>query len=504
MKLASPLGERRAGVLLHLSSLDAPEGADDGIGDLGPGAHRFLRWLAATGFGAWQMLPIGPVGAGDSPFSAESSFAGEPLFVSLDALVEEGWLPRAALARARDDARRGQRRDRRRDAELRRSARRPRRPGAAVDWSTVRRIKGSLFREAYERYLARGGARSAEYRRFIRERRWLPAWCAFVEGRGGSPGEAAFIQFAFERQWRALRDAARALDVQLIGDLPIFVAPSSADVLERPDLFRLDARGRLTVVTGVPPDDFSRDGQRWGHPHYRWPAHARDGFAWWRSRVRAGVERFDLLRIDHFIGFTRAWEIAAAARTARRGRWRPTPGRALLRAIARDFGGLPFIAEDLGLRTPEVIALRDEFELPGMRILQHAFGSDDAIDLPHRHPTNAVVYPGTHDNDTAAGWWRTLPPAARRRFLDYAGGTPRDAVSELIRMTCTSPARLGVVTMQDLLGLGSEARMNQPGRAHGQWRWRLSPRWWDDVDAAGWRRVIAACGRLPGGRTRRS
>jgi 4-alpha-glucanotransferase len=258
------------------------------------------------------------------------------------------------------------------------------------------------------------------------------------------------------------------------------------------------------VVTGVPPDDFSRDGQRWGHPHYCWPAHARDGFAWWRARVRAGVERFDLLRIDHFIGFVRAWEVPATCRTARRGRWRPAPGRELLRAIARDLGELPFIAEDLGALTPEVIALRDEYELPGMRILQNAFHADDAFDLPHRHPANAVVYPGTHDNDTAAGWWRTLAPAARRRFLDYAGGTPRDAVAALVRMTCTSPARLGVIPMQDLLGLGSEARMNYPGRARGQWRWRLSPRWQDDVDAARIRRVIAASGRLRGARARRS
>lgn len=469
----SPLVDRRAGVLLHVSSLDAP----DGIGDLGPSAHRFLNWLRACGFRAWQMLPIGPVGPGDSPYSAESSFAGEPLFISLDALVEEGFLKRDQLRRARDA--------------------RGRDSSTTVDYRAARRFKRPLLHSAYERFLERGGARSSAYRNFLRASRWLPAWCAFVERRRESPGEAAFSQFVFDQQWRALRGAAAANDVQLIGDLPIFVAADSADVLEHPELFRLDARGRPTVVTGVPKDDFAPTGQRWGHPHYRWPAHHRSNFAWWRERMRAAIERFDLLRVDHFIGFTRAWEVPASHRTALHGRWRPTPGRALLTAVERDLGRLPLIAEDLGSVTPAVLALRDDFALPGMKLVQNAFWNLDSSDLPHRHPENAVAYPATHDNDTTAGWWRTLAPAVRRRYLDYAGGSAREIVWNMIRLVCTGPARLGVIPMQDLLGLGSHARMNFPGRATRQWRWRLDGAWRQRVPTGRLHRLLVASGRCP-------
>jgi len=500
---ASPLIDRRAGVLAHLSSLDAV----DGVGDLGPAAHRFLRWLAASGFRAWQMLPIGPVGPGDSPYSAESSFAGEPLFVSLDALVDEGWLSRTELRCAREARSSRSRAQGRPTTTHSRDASRV----SKVNWSAARRFKRPLLQAAYAQFVSRGGARSAEYRGFLRRSAWLPDWCAFVEGRGESPGEAAFVQFAFDQQWAALRTAAREHDVQLVGDLPIFVAPDSADVQAHPELFRLDARGHPTVVTGVPPDVFSRTGQRWGHPHYRWSAHERSGFAWWRSRVRAAAARFDLIRIDHFIAFVRAWEVPSAQRTAQRGRWRRTPGHALLRAVERDLGALPFIAEDLGAVTPAVIELRDTFALPGMRILQNAFGSDDANDLPHHHPRNAVVYSATHDNDTTLGWWKSLPRVVRRRFVDYAGGSPtertgappssrarssaHDAVWSMMRLVLTSPAQMAIVPMQDLLGLGSHARMNFPGRATGQWRWRLDAQWRRTAPAARLRRLLTVAGR---------
>lgn len=475
------LRDRRAGVLLHCSSLDGP----DGIGDLGPNAHRFLEWLAECGFRAWQMLPIGPVGPGNSPYSAESSFAGEPMFVSLDAVVDDGWLTRAELRAARQD-----RQPRRSTSPSTR-----RRDDSGVAWTQVRRFKQALLGRAYERFLARGAARGSEYRRFVRDSAWLPQWCAFVQRRGGSPGEAAFVQFLFDRQWRALRAASAACGVQLIGDLPIFVAFESADVQGHPQLFRLDARGRPTVVTGVPPDDFAATGQRWGHPHYRWPAHRRDGFAWWRSRVRAAVERFDLLRIDHFIGFIRAYEVPAHHRTAAHGRWRPTPGRELLRAIERDIGSLPFIAEDLGAVTRPVIALRDDHGLPGMKIVQNAFWSDDSGDRPHHHSPNTVAYPGTHDNDTVRGWWATLAPEARRRFLDYSGSAARDIVAAMTRLVMTSPAQLAIIPMQDLLGLGSQARMNLPGRGRGQWRWQLASDWRRGIDKVALRRMIAVAGR---------
>ncbi|MBX3355401.1 MAG: 4-alpha-glucanotransferase [Phycisphaeraceae bacterium] len=480
------LAERSAGVLLHPSSLDGP----DGIGDLGDAAHRALRLIHAAGFRAWQMLPIGPVGPGESPYSARSSFAGEPLLVNLDGLVSEGWLSRAELARARGAAHL--------DAAPRRSARDRKRStvehlSARVAWAKVRRFKRSMFAIAYERFLSGGGARSRDYRSFMERSPWLVEWCAFIEAGAESPGEAAFIQFCFERQWRSLQREARALGVRLIGDLPIFVAPDSADVAARPDLFRLDSRGAPTVVTGVPPDGFAPTGQRWGHPHYRWSAHARDDFAWWRSRVRATMERFDLVRIDHFIGFVRAYEVPSRNRTAEHGHWRPAPGTALLAAIQRDLGALPFIAEDLGSVTPAVHALRDGFSLPGMRILQHAFGDGPSPDRPHRHPENSVVYPGTHDNDTTAGWWRSAPQSTKERCAAYAGfspdASPSDAAAALVRLALGSPARLAVIPMQDLLGLGSFARMNLPGRAKGQWCWRLSSEWISNFDTTAWRRV---------------
>lgn len=471
MKRARVVGpsRRRAGVLLHPSSLEGP----DGIGDIGPSAHRFMRWLAHCGVASWQMLPIGPVGPGDSPYSSTSSFAGEPLLISLDGLVKEGWLPRSRLAQARE----------------------ARVTDAASVWRGARRFKRPLLREAYERFLALGGVRGRDYRRFVASRAWLRDWCRFEASRGEEPGFAAFLQFAFDRQWAHLRREARALGVELIGDLPIFVAPFSADVATRPDLFRLDAHGRPEVVTGVPPDCFSRDGQRWGHPHYRWSAHRREGFRWWRERVRSALERFDLLRIDHFVGFVNAWEIPARDRTARCGRWRSTPGRELLSALRRDLGELPFIAEDLGAVTPAVVALREEFHLPGMRLVQNAFSAYDSLDLPHRHPVRCVVYPGTHDNDTTLGWWRSLDPARRRRFLHYAGGSSKDAVESMIRICCASPAELCVVPMQDLLGLGSEARMNTPGRARGQWSWRMTDDWRRLVDVAWIRATLEATAR---------
>jgi len=473
------VGVRHAGVLLHPTSLDGP----DGIGDIGPAAHRFLGWLASAGFSAWQMLPIGPVGRGNSPYSTLSSFAGESMLLSLDALVEEGWLSRRRLELARRSASG-------RGTEARGSTGR-------VGWDAARRFKRPLLLEAYEGFLSQRGSHRTDYRRFLESTiDWLPAWCALGTPVEGSPGETAFLQFAFERQWTALRRRATRLGVELIGDLPIFVGDDAVDRIAHPELFRLDRAGRPTVVTGVPPDCFSRDGQRWGHPHYRWSAHRRDGFRWWRRRVRAALERFDLLRIDHFVGFVNAYEIPARSRTARHGRWGRTPGRELLTALRRELGALPFIAEDLGAVTPAVTALRDAFDLPGMRLIQNAFGAPDSPDLPHRHAVRCVAYPGTHDNDTTRGWWRTLDAPSRGRFLHYAGGSSREAVRSMIRIACTSPAELCVIPMQDLLELGSEARMNLPGRAHGQWSWRMPRDWARRVDRRWIHATLAASARV--------
>jgi 4-alpha-glucanotransferase len=263
--------------------------------------------------------------------------------------------------------------------------------------------------------------------------------------------------------------------VRLIGDLPIFVSLDSADVRDRPELFRLDARGRPVVVTGVPPDCFSKDGQLWEHPHYRWAAHRRERFAWWISRVRIALERFDALRIDHFVGLKHAYEIPGAATHARRGVWRPTPGRELLGAIRARLGDLPLIAEDLGALTPAVERLRDDFALPGMKLLHNAFYGPDSRDLPHHHPRRCVVYPGTHDNDTTRGWWKSLPRDARERFVRFAGADPARPEEAMVRLAYGSPANTAIVAAQDLLGLGRAARMNVPGLAEGNWAWRLQP-----------------------------
>ena len=458
------LQTRTAGVLLHPTSLPATDGAN-GVGDLGPSARRFVDWMADAGLRRWQMLPIGPVGEGDSPYSALSSFAIEPMLVSIADLVHDGLLPSSAL----------------------RATGIPR--GSTASWPGVRRWKTPRLHAAFARFAktrGRKGANGAPYRDFHdRNADWLDPWCGFATERARSSAAAeerdpeyhAFVQFVLDRQWTALRRHASSRDVALVGDLPIFCGADSADVAARPDLFRLDRNGRPTVQTGCPPDAFTRDGQLWRHPHYRWASHRREGFAWWRRRVETTLERFDLVRIDHFIGFVRAYEIPGDATHARDGRWRRTPGRELLEAVREDVGIPPFIAEDLGDVTPTVHHLRDDFDLPGMRILQWAFFDADAAsqDLPHRHPTHSVVYPGTHDNDTIIGWYRDLSAKVRSRFHAYAGvDARRDPAAAMTRLAFTSPANTAIVQMQDLLGLGRAARMNVPGRPRGNWRWRLA------------------------------
>lgn len=463
------LSERTAGVLLHPTSLPSRDGAF-GIGDLGPTARRFCDWIRDAGLRRWQMLPIGPVGAGDSPYSAWSSFAIEPMLASVADLVEEGLLPRSALRRSREE----------RELDDR----------GRASWRRARSWKSPRLQAAFESFMRTRGTRGPGGRphQSFRERHefWLEDWIAHATERCGrrrnatsielNPDYHAFLQFVVDRQWSRLRAHALDRGVRLVGDLPIFCGADGADVASRPELFRLDRSGSPSVLTGCPPDPFAVDGQLWGHPHYRWNAHRREAFEWWRSRVAVTLERFDLLRIDHFIGFVRAYEVPGGARHARVGRWGRTPGRELLERLRREFGTLPFIAEDLGDVTPAVHRLRDEFHLPGMRILQWAFFDEhgDSNDLPHRHPRHAVVYPGTHDNDTAVGWFKSLPATVRRRFADYAGpDASTDPAAALTRLAFTSPANTAIVQMQDLLGLGRSARMNIPGRPTGNWTWRL-------------------------------
>lgn len=439
------LAARSAGALLHLSSL--PDG--QGVGDLGPAAHRFVDWLADAGLTWWQMLPVGPIGAGDSPYSSPSAFAGEPLFLSLERLRDDGLLG--------DD-------DLRAPASLGRGR---------VDYGATRRFKQPRLARACRTFFDRGEHRRKNYRAFCRRAAdWLEPWVSF---RGDEPDLERFLQFQLDRQWRALRGHASSRGVRLMGDLPIFVELDSADVRAHPELFLLDRAGRPRFVTGVPPDAFSSTGQLWGHPHYAWPAHRRTGFDWWARRVEVQLERFDLLRVDHFIGFHRAWRVRPGATTTAGGRWVRAPGRALLASLRDRLGALPFVAEDLGAVTPEVRALRDAFGLPGMRILQYGFGHGASYDRTHSYPPHCVAYPGTHDNPTARGWWTGLSKHDRRR-AESLGIRDETAPWDLVRLVFASPARTAIAPIQDIAGLDESARMNQPGTALGNWAWRLPRR----------------------------
>jgi 4-alpha-glucanotransferase len=461
--------QRRAGMLLHLSSVPGPHG----IGDLGPGAFEVANWIAASGSTLWQMLPVGPVGKGDSPYSATSSFAIEPLFLSLEILAREKLIAPSALLAP------------------------PQLGHGKTNYAKARSFKWPRFHQAFANFVADGGMRRGDFQKFLRlNASWLNGWCDFAAQDGNDPLLHAFLQFQLAKQWGQLRAHCEKIGVHLIGDLPIFVSLDSADVRDRPDLFRLNAKGKPDVVTGVPPDCFSKNGQLWEHPHYRWTTHKRDNFAWWISRVKIALERFDALRIDHFVGLKHAYEIPGSAKTARHGVWRPTPGRELLTAIQKKLGTLPLIAEDLGALTPAVEKLRDDFHLPGMKLLHNAFYGPNSSDLPHRHPQHCVVYPGTHDNDTTRGWWQGLPQAARARFMELSGANPSRPEEAMIRLAYASPSNTAIVAAQDALGLSRRDRMNVPGVSHGNWSWRLEPKALTAKTAHKLRTLALDCGRL--------
>ncbi len=474
------LTTRESGVLLHVSSLPSAYGH----GDLGPAARAFVDFLARAGQRAWQVLPIHPVGPGNSPYSGGSAFAGNPLMISLDDLHEQGLLLKREL--------------------------RPMRPGA-IRYDAVRAQRVPLLRQAYGRFRARSSEERDALAAFRqRNAYWLDDYTLFMALRARHAGSSfvrwersllrrqasalqkaraelsqevayyEFEQFVFDRQWRALRAHAQAQDVRLIGDIPIFVAHDSADVWAHARSFDLDAQREPRHVSGVPPDYFSEEGQLWGTPLYAWKRLARDGYAFWLQRLGSLTERFDRVRLDHFIGFARYYQIPSGAQNARQGRWQPGPGRALFEAARKKLGRLPFIAEDLGDVSAEVIALRDQLDLPGMRILQFAFNSD-AHDpfLPHNYPPNTVAFPGTHDNDTLLGWLKRASArelTAVRRYVGAGARTPaQQLAAALLRALYVSSARLVIVPIQDVLGLDNRARMNVPGRATGNWEFRLSP-----------------------------
>jgi 4-alpha-glucanotransferase len=467
---------RCSGVLLHPTSLPGR-----GIGDVGEPARRFVDWLAEAGQTLWQILPLGPVDAGGSPYNGLSAMAGSSLLASPEALVADG------LLRADEVGGDGLPADRVdfpgvfawKEALLRRA------------WMAFRAGAALGLRGEFDAFRARHAAWLEDYALFraLRDEHGGAAWTEWEPGiRLREPEALArarhrldggvelheFRQWIFQRQWSALRGYARERGVRIVGDLPIFVAYDSADVWAHREQFELDAQGHAAAVSGVPPDYFSATGQRWGNPLYRWEAMRADGFRWWTERFRRVFELVDVVRVDHFRGFQAYWEVDAAAETAVRGRWREGPGAELFAAVRRELGELPLLAEDLGVITPEVEALRDGLGLPGMRVLQFGFGEGGA-DNPHRPggwPENAVAYTGTHDNDTALGWRAGAGEAERARLgaLLEPGEEPGWG---MIRLVMESRAKFAVVPLQDVLGLGSEGRMNTPGTRAGNWAWRF-------------------------------
>jgi len=466
---------RESGILLHPTSLPGP----GGIGSFGAEARRFVDFLAIAGQSLWQVLPLGPTGFGNSPYSCYSAFAGNPLLIDLDELVVEGDIEKREL---RTDF-----------------------PDERVDFPRVEAYKYDSLRRASENFFAGGdNSRKEEFQRFCDTNSWLHDYALFMAVKAANHGKSwrlwpegiarrtssaleeyscslapavgkqKYMQWQFFRQWEKVKQYANANEIEIIGDIPIFVAYDSADVWVNPHLFHLDEHGRPLVVAGVPPDYFSETGQLWGTPLYNWEVTAFHGFSWWVERMKSALFLYDRVRIDHFRGFEAYWEVPATEKTAVNGRWVKGPGEALFNALIDSLGPLPVIAEDLGVITPDVKALRDRFGFPGMKILQFAFDSGpDNSYLPHNYERNAVVYTGTHDNDTTAGWFAGLPAKEKKQIRDYLGSDGKDIVGDLIRTALASVANMAVIPLQDILKLDSSARMNLPGTRCDNWSWRL-------------------------------
>jgi 4-alpha-glucanotransferase len=479
--------QRSSGVLLHVSSLPSY----GGIGDLGPAAHEFVAFLAAAKQHVWQVLPLGPTGYGNSPYAASSAFAGNPFLISLEFLSDWGWIGGERIAGLAGRS-------------------------GNVDFDEVEQRKLPLLYKAAGNFLDRGphepelAEQWKKFQEFCRTQvEWLTDYALYAVLRGqyktgawtewpeplrrrkpralaqvaAANGRALALeqalQFAFSVQWEQLREAAAQNKIRILGDIAIFVNMDSADVWAHPELFELDEELQPIRVAGVPPDYFSATGQRWGNPLYRWDVLAEQGFSWWIDRIRRSCELYDIVRLDHFRGFEAYWAIPANEETAIKGEWIKAPGLELFRAMEAALGPLPLVAEDLGLITPEVDALRLELALPGMKVLQFGFSSKGAhTHLPQQFTPLTVAYTGTHDNDTTLGWWKTASKAERAAVEVFVGPVGDEPVWPLMRAGAGSVAEIAVVPAQDLLGLGSEARMNTPAVPAGNWSWRAPEGCW--------------------------
>jgi 4-alpha-glucanotransferase len=491
--------DRASGVLLHPTSLPGPHGS----GDFGPEAYNFVDWLVAGGQRLWQLLPLAGIGPGNSPYMSNSAFAGNALLIDLAELERQGWLDKGDLTPDADFN----------DAQINFAAMYPFRMQRLAKAAAAFHRQGSAEQRAdYERFLEEQKSWLEDYALFLslcEHKDWADwhTWePALIKREAKAMASARkqhasridfwrFCQWRFYRQWLALKAYANGKGIQIIGDTPIFIAYLSAEVWANQHLFELDATGQPTVVAGVPPDFFSATGQRWGNPLYRWKEHAKDGYAWWVERVRRTFELVDIVRIDHFRGFAGYWEIPASEPTAVKGQWVPGPGEPLFKAINKALGPMPIIAEDLGVITPDVDSLRKKFGFPGMRILQFAFGGD-ATDrfLPHNHEPDTVVYTGTHDNDTVAGWWASAPDRERHFARGYLATDGHDMPWTMIRAAMASVADTAVHPMQDVLALPTDCRMNYPGQESGWWGWRFE---WSQVQP--WHAGrLAEMGRLYG------
>jgi 4-alpha-glucanotransferase len=492
------MAQRAAGVVLHPTSLPGPHGA----GDLGPNAYYFMDWLYAAGQTLWQTLPLGPVGPGDSPYMGSSAFAGNPLLVAFEPLVQRGWLEAASLQASWDEER--------------------------IDYPSLSAWRLKKLREAFAGFEQKASAQElADLTAWaLSQHAWLddytlfmaldqaygpalwPDWPQPLAQRDAAALPEAcelyapdiafwrFVQWQFELQWQAIKAYAHGKGIRLVGDLPIFVAHHSADCWARPDLYVLDASGWPGVVAGVPPDYFSDTGQRWGNPLYNWDAMARDGYRWWIERVRRQLHLADVVRIDHFRGFVDYWEIPAEEPNAIKGRWMPGPSDALFVALSKALGDLPIIAEDLGIITHEVTLLRQRTGFPGMRVLEFAFSGDAGSPfLPHNFEPNTVVYTGTHDNDTVPGWWASATAHERAFVMQYMNTDGSDVHWAMLRAAHFSVARLSLCQFQDVLGLGSAHRMNTPGTM-GCWSWRFKWAWVGPELAQQLANITAASGRV--------
>lgn len=472
-------GYRASGVLLHVTSLPSPYG----VGDTGTSAFKWIDQLVAAGQSWWQVLPLGPTGYGNSPYQALSSFAANPVIVSPEQLGEEGLLDPQDVSDFRFSAS---------SVDFDRVIPSKKRV-LALAWRNFQKGASNELRLAFEEYREEKGLlqNDAALFRAIRERYREAAfqdWPADLARRDPAALAAAkrelgdvvdqffFGQFLVLRQWQRLKQYANDRGVRILGDLPIFVSADSADVWANPELFLLNAQLRPKVVAGVPPDYFSADGQLWGNPLYNWEALRETGYQWWIRRLEARLDYLDAIRIDHFRGFEAAWHVPAGAASAQAGQWVLGPGAEFFDKVRQALGGLPLLAEDLGIITPAVTSLKNRFQLPGMRVLQFGFNGDpNNVHLPHQCDHNSVVYTGTHDNDTTRGWYDGLGEQERRNFWNYIhhpAGRPEEAVREMVQLALGSPAALAITPYQDLLGLGSGARMNVPGCPHGQWHWR--------------------------------